>query len=341
MPKSEKILKSSSKLKPEKVVQSKLKKVKKTTSKVLLASSQEKKVVSKKIIPIVSKKSKLEEILADKKTLKITPSAVASPKDTVKSSAKSLSVIVAVLLVFNLFMMLFVGAVLTDRSNRIALRVNNLLSRVDILETRERTAVAADTKLTSVDYQPKLTSPDKITDNYFGDENARYVWINYSDLQCPYSALIFPELTSMARQDKRLAIVNRHYPLTSIHPMSLLFSEAAECAANGDQAKFWQMSELIYQNGKNLDFDKIVALAVSIGVDEDSFVDCLNNHQSLPKIQLDYAEAVTIAGQNGSPTGVLYDTQTGRNKLVVGYMPRAQIKIELEKFISEGANSIN
>jgi protein-disulfide isomerase len=77
-------------------------------------------------------------------------------------------------------------------------------------------------------------------------------------------------------------------------------------------------------------------LAESIGVDKDQFVDCLNNHQSLPKIQLDFAEAATVAGQNGTPTGVIYDTQTGRNKLVVGYMPKAQIKLELEKFIGEG-----
>ncbi|MEI6729188.1 MAG: thioredoxin domain-containing protein [bacterium] len=325
MPKVQKVLKSDSKLK-----------VKKLGTKTLLAKTKSDSVVSKKIIPVVSRKSKQEEILASKKTVKITPKVVPVQQGKPKIPTSGLTVVAISLLILNLFMMFFVGAILSDSSNRIALQVNNLLSRVDILESRNIAQTASDKALESTNYQAKFTPPDKIVDHYFGDENARYVWINFSDLQCPYSSLISPQLTALAREDKTVAIVNRHYPLIGIHPLSVLFSEAAECASQGDEAKFWQMSELIYQNQNNLDFNKLVTLAESIGVDKDQFVDCLNNHQSLPKIQLDYVEAVAVAGQNGTPTGVLYDTQTGRNKLVVGFMPKAQIKLELQKFIGEG-----
>lgn len=336
MPKVQKVLKSSSKLKVKKPVGTKAKKAKKPASKTLLAKTKSSSSISKKIIPVVSQKSKLEEILASKNTVKITPKVVSVQHGKQKISTSGLIVVAVLLLILNLFMMLFMAAILTNRSNRIGLQVNNLLSRVDILESRNNAQAASDKALQPANYQAKLTPPDKIVDHYFGDENARYVWINFSDLQCPYSSLIFPQLTATAREDKRFAIVNRHYPLPGIHPLSVLFSEAAECASQGDDAKFWQMSELIYQNQSNLDFNKLVTLAQSIGVDKDQFVDCLNNHQSLPKIQLDFAEASSVAGQNGTPTGVIYDTQTGRNKLVVGYMLKAQIKLELEKFIGEG-----
>jgi protein-disulfide isomerase len=71
--------------------------------------------------------------------------------------------------------------------------------------------------------------------------------IEYSDFQCPACGFYFPLLKKLEEEfGENIAIVYRHFPLSSVHPNAKFAAYAAEAA--GKQGKFWEMHDLIFTN---------------------------------------------------------------------------------------------
>ena len=86
-----------------------------------------------------------------------------------------------------------------------------------------------------------------IGDRTFGDTSSKVVLIEYGDFQCPGCGGAFPQLKTIKEEYKdKIVFIFRNFPLTAIHPNALAAATVAEAA--GQQGKFWQMHDKLYEN---------------------------------------------------------------------------------------------
>jgi hypothetical protein len=96
---------------------------------------------------------------------------------------------------------------------------------------------------------PPVTERDYI----LGNTNARYVLVEYSDLDCPYCKQFHDTMNSfISNTSLDIAWVYRHFPLTS-HPEADDKAEYLECIGNryGNQA-FWDASNVLFEDSYSL-----------------------------------------------------------------------------------------
>jgi len=102
----------------------------------------------------------------------------------------------------------------------------------------------------------------------------------------------------------KLAIVYRHFPLTSIHPNAKSAAFAAE--AGGKQGKFWEMHNLIFENqsewkDKRKPDEIFINYAQRLNLNIDQFKTDLASKEIRQKVENAYQNAVRL-GLNSTPT---------------------------------------
>ena len=178
----------------------------------------------------------------------------------------------------------------------------------------------------------KIKKPDN-SEHWRGDANARYVWVEYTDLECPFCKKIHPDLAKLfAEYSGKMAWVARNYPLP-FHPKAQKSAEATECAAElGGNEAYWQMNDLIFEKMPDMELSQLPSLAAEVGLDQTAFSQCLDSGKFEKKVKDQQSEG-SQAGVQATPTGVIYDMQTGKTKLVEGAVPYETLKSELEAFM--------
>lgn len=181
------------------------------------------------------------------------------------------------------------------------------------------------------DYKIKKPSPKD--DHWSGDKNVRYVWVEYSDFECFYCKNIHSNLIKLTNQYKgKIAWVFRQFPLQG-HPKAQKSAEAAECAAGlAGNDGFWKMADLIFEKMPVMELSDLPNLASQIGLNKNSFSQCLNSGKFEKKVKDQLKEAEQI-GIQATPTGVIYDLKTGKSKPVRGALPFEALKNEIENFL--------
>lgn len=177
----------------------------------------------------------------------------------------------------------------------------------------------------------------KKEDHVRGDRNARVLLIEYSDLECPFCKSFHPTAQKITDTYKGQVVwVFRHFPL-SFHANAQKEAEATECAnelAGNDG--FWKYLDAIFErttsNGTGFALDKLVPLAKEIGLNENSFKNCLDSGKYAKHVQEDIT-AGGRAGVTGTPGNILLDTKTGKTKLIPGALPFDQFKTAIDAFL--------
>lgn len=164
-----------------------------------------------------------------------------------------------------------------------------------------------------------------------GEENARYVLIEYSDYECPFCQSVHPDLQQLESEDPDLAWVFRDFPL-SFHPKAEPLSEAAWCAREqGGNAAYWTLSDAIFNAMPDLEVSGIADLAAQSGLDGTAIQNCLDAG-TYDQVVKDSLAAASSAGIAATPTVVLYDTQTDAQYKIEGALPYDSLKQTLEDF---------
>jgi protein-disulfide isomerase len=115
---------------------------------------------------------------------------------------------------------------------------------------------------------PKVMADDHVR----GNPNAKYTVIEYADFQCPYCTRFHDAMLSLMKEaDVRW--VFRHFPLQN-HPLAQKAAEASECA--GEQGKFWEYTDALFQTKGALKEETLFSLAKKLRLDGLSFGVCLN-----------------------------------------------------------------
>jgi protein-disulfide isomerase len=134
-----------------------------------------------------------------------------------------------------------------------------------------------------------------------GDEKASVGIIVFSEFQCPFCGKfareVWPSLKSEFVATGRVLISFRHYPLPS-HKFAAKASEAAECA--GQQGRFWEMHDVLFQDQQALDSDNLERDARSLGLDLIGFDSCIHGQQRV-HLQRDLELGKSL-GVTGTPT---------------------------------------
>jgi protein-disulfide isomerase len=138
-----------------------------------------------------------------------------------------------------------------------------------------------------------------------GRADARVTVDYWADYQCPFCSLfaeqIIPALVDRIA-DGSISLVHRDFAF--LGPESFDAAVAARCADRED--RYWAMHDAIYagQQGENQGAfarDRLVAIATSIGLDEEAFRACLDDENVLVEV-LDDTSAGTRAAVSSTPT---------------------------------------
>ena len=131
-----------------------------------------------------------------------------------------------------------------------------------------------------------------------GPLDAKITIVEFSDFECPYCRNAASTIEQvMAHYDGKVRLVYRNFPLP-IHDRARQAAQAAACAYQG--GKFWPYHDLLFRNQTALAEDDLTKYAREVGLEEGTFVSCLQDGRSTSLIDKDIADA-EAAGVNGTP----------------------------------------
>ncbi len=146
-----------------------------------------------------------------------------------------------------------------------------------------------------------------------GDPDAPIRIVEISDFECPFCARFYKEsyraIDSIYVRSGIARYVWISFP-NSNHPRAWTAIEAAFCA--GAAGRFWNMHDVLFERldewAASSDPNALFReWAVNIGLDGDSFAECLRNDQTAPLQVRDYESAVR-AGGTSTPFFVVGDS---------------------------------
>ncbi len=177
-----------------------------------------------------------------------------------------------------------------------------------------------------------------------GDLNAKVTLVEFTDYQCPFCSRhkrqTSPQIISNYVETGKVRYILREYPLTSIHPRAAKASEAALCAGEQSNDKYWEMHEKLFANQKKLSDIDIAGYADEIGLAKPAFQTCFESGKYADKVKLDLQEGAK-AGIRGTPSFLLGLTDPSNpDKLTATkYLRGAQPYASFQKAIDELLNS--
>ena len=146
----------------------------------------------------------------------------------------------------------------------------------------------------------KLKFPVGKKDFISGSEKAKITLVEYGDYQCPYCGQAYPIVKKIQEKlGDDLRFVFRNFPLAEMHPYAMNAAEAA--LSSGEQGKFWQMHDSLYEHQNALDEKYLVKYAEELGLDTSKFKNDLRNQTFSSRIEEDFLSGVR-SGVNGTPT---------------------------------------
>lgn len=181
-----------------------------------------------------------------------------------------------------------------------------------------------------------LIRPDT---HFYGDPNAKVTIVEFGDFKCP-ACRQAEETAKKIRENfgDRVRFAFRQYPLVNVHAESEKAAEAAECA--GQQGKFWQAVDMLYDHQEDLSLPAINRYAGEMGLDSQKFVACLQKGEMAARVNQDLTDGRAL-GVHATPTFFL-DGQS-----MVGPVPYAsfaqlvenELKIAAVEGSAPGASS--
>lgn len=161
-----------------------------------------------------------------------------------------------------------------------------------------------------------------------GQSDAPITFAVFGDYQCGYTKQffeeVFPQLKESYIDTGKVKLVYKHFP---VREESKIEAEASLCAH--DQGKFWPFVSLLFEKREewsqedNITFDKYVN---ELGLDENTFSNCLDQHSHRAHVEEDYDEGSEL-GIPGTPTFFINGMK------VEGFLPFEDFEALLSKFI--------
>ncbi|WP_338885748.1 thioredoxin domain-containing protein [Xenorhabdus sp. TH1] len=169
-----------------------------------------------------------------------------------------------------------------------------------------------------------INQPSSDNDRIYGNVNAPFLLIHYSDFECEYCQSEFPEMVGFVDSSGgNVALVFKH---TLGHgKRSLYLSTLVECAyqQKGNYG-FFELAKYLFDSKRNGSFNvPIKELANNFSLDEKTFGTCVNNGGGGAKIAFDTQEAIGLNLDRTPSTIISYKSKA---VLVQGAVPITEIQ---------------
>lgn len=137
------------------------------------------------------------------------------------------------------------------------------------------------------------------TANIQGVKDAKTYLVEFSDFQCPACGAFYPKVKEIVEKNKdKMVFAYRHFPLDQ-HKQALPAALAAEAA--GEQGKFWEMHDYIFENQESLSEQMLLESAEKLGFDKAKFETAFKEKKYQDKINKDLSDGAKF-GVNSTPT---------------------------------------
>ena len=179
--------------------------------------------------------------------------------------------------------------------------------------------------------------------NGMGDPNAPITIEEFSDFQCPYCQRFYLETESQI-VDAFVKTGKVYFMYRSfgafIGPESAATAEAAYCA--GDQGKFWEMHDIIFQNhpgGENINYytdRQVSAFAEALKLDMDAFNSCYTGKKYGDQLNKDFTDGQAY-GVSGTPAFIIIYKVNGEEKVrpIYGAYPFSEFETQINEALAE------
>lgn len=135
-----------------------------------------------------------------------------------------------------------------------------------------------------------------------GNIDAKITITEFTDYTCGMSKRYFLNTYPIIKNEYidagKVKYIFRNYPLGN-KQKAVLIAQAVECA--GEQAKYIQMRDKIYNSNGEFDLNHLTSIANNINLDLNSFIFCVESERYASKINDDFLDAEKL-GVNGTPT---------------------------------------
>jgi predicted DsbA family dithiol-disulfide isomerase len=149
---------------------------------------------------------------------------------------------------------------------------------------------------------PVLLEPpvDPERDHIRGRIDAPLTLVEYADFECPFCGAVTGVVEALReRFGDELRYVFRHLPLTNIHRHAQLAALAAEAA--GEQGRFWEMHDLLFQHQDQLEMEDLLGHAHTLGLDVEEFARAFGRQHLADRVEED-VESANASGARATPT---------------------------------------
>jgi predicted DsbA family dithiol-disulfide isomerase len=131
-----------------------------------------------------------------------------------------------------------------------------------------------------------------------GNPDAPVTIVEFSDFQCPYCVRARPTINRVRDEyGDQVRFAFRHFPL-AFHQQAPKAGEATACA--GDQNRFWEMHDRLWENPGKLQPSDLKAHAAALGLDAEAFGQCLDSGRYASVVQRDAQDGARL-GVSGTP----------------------------------------
>jgi protein-disulfide isomerase len=151
-----------------------------------------------------------------------------------------------------------------------------------------------------------VAKPVSLPDMALGSANAPVNIVEYSSLTCPHCAAfaenVFPMLQTKYVDTGKVRFVSREFPLDF---KAAAASMLARCAANGDAAKYFEATTLLFKQQQDLverTTETLTAIGAKFGMTQAQVEACVKNDTTLDKLQADQNFAFAQLKVEATPT---------------------------------------
>ncbi|MBT3940546.1 DsbA family protein [Candidatus Woesearchaeota archaeon] len=170
-------------------------------------------------------------------------------------------------------------------------------------------------------------------DTVKGDADAPVTIVEFSDFECPYCARFYRDTLGQIDdtyiKTGKVKMVFRDFPL-GFHKQAQKAAEAAECA--GEQGKFWDMHDMLFENGVSGGITSFKQYAKDLGLNTADFDECLDSDAMADEVKKDMKDG-SAAGVSGTPAFFI------NGELITGAQPFSKFKQVIDKELQKGGNA--
>jgi protein-disulfide isomerase len=138
-------------------------------------------------------------------------------------------------------------------------------------------------------------------DPFLGPVDAPVTIVEFSDFSCPYCQRWHQEISQDLFEafPDQIRFVYKDFPVVGGGRVGFLAAQAAHCA--GEQVDYWEYHDAMFSGNYALESDGVDQAAVDLGLDLDSFKECMVEARYADEVREDFEYGASL-GISSTPT---------------------------------------